>query len=641
MLDVVFAGEVFCDLVFGGTPHLPTPGSEVYADRFAVVAGGTATRCVAAARQGLSTGLFAVIGTDMFGEHVAAELGAVDGLDLRWLRRDPAVHTPVTVAVTNAHDRAFITYEEEGARRPETWEGELPAVRVLHLGIARPLPAWAAELRSRLPTPPARATSSPPPSSTPCCTSGRSPPDCGSPGSARRCPYRLSAAPAAPPPGKAYAPSSTGPRACPTMTGRSSKPPCRGRPGQPPRTRRNPRRRRRHESLRRNGNLPALPPAGYRPATGSVYSDVLAEWKDVSEKDGLLPYLDYTTPTFYDTLTAAVQEMMAGQQTPHSSAGPSRPTTHPSSRAGRAGTRTDGCHRTPHHHAQAPGRVQWKGYLYALPALTVLTLFLLVPLGQLVQISLYRWDGLSGSTWAGLSNYTEIAPNPQLRDGFVHSLVLILFYAVIPTALALVLAAVTTRAARLRGVSSFRAVIFLPQIVAMVVTATAWTAIYAPDGVLNTLLRAVGLKAVTRAWLGDFHTALPAVGLIGTWLEIGLCLVLFLAGIGQIPRELYEAAKVDGAGPVREFFTVTLPGLRGQLTVALTLTVIAALRTFDLVYITTHGGPGNSTSLPAFEVYNRAFNTGQAGSACAIAVVLTLIILVITFLITKLQPEDQ
>ncbi|MFI0821184.1 carbohydrate ABC transporter permease [Streptomyces sp. NPDC021098] len=308
--------------------------------------------------------------------------------------------------------------------------------------------------------------------------------------------------------------------------------------------------------------------------------------------------------------------------------------------------------RTPAHKrpAEAPrrrrpagrrGRIQAKGYLYLLPAFTVLAVFLLVPLGQLVQISLYHWDGLSGSTWAGLANYTEIARSPQLRASFVHSLVLIVFYAVIPTALALMLAGVTTRAARLRGASFFRAVIFLPQVVAMVVTATAWTAIYAPDGVLNTLLRTIGLKSVTRAWLGDFGTALPAVGLIGTWLEIGLCLVLFISGIGQIPRELYEAAKVDGAGAVREFFAVTLPGLRGQITVALTLTVIAALRTFDLVYITTHGGPGDSTSLPAFEVYNRAFSTGQVGSACAIAVVLTLIILLVTYAITKLQPKED
>ncbi|MCW7945185.1 sugar ABC transporter permease [Streptomyces hygroscopicus] len=292
---------------------------------------------------------------------------------------------------------------------------------------------------------------------------------------------------------------------------------------------------------------------------------------------------------------------------------------------------------------RAPGRrrIQWTGYLYALPALTVLALFLLVPLGQLVQISLFKWDGLSASTWAGISNYTGILEDPALVSSFAHAFVLVLFYSAIPISLALLLAAVTTRTARLRGVSVFRTILFLPQVVATVVIATAWTAVYAPDGVLNGLLEAVGLQQVTRAWLGDFSTALPAVGLIGSWLETGLCLVLFLAGIGQIPRELYEAAKVDGAGAVREFFAVTLPGLRGQIAVALTLTVIAALRTFDLVYVATHGGPGNATSVPAIEVYNRAFNTGQVGSACAIAVVLTLVILALTYGITRLQPEEE
>ncbi len=286
-------------------------------------------------------------------------------------------------------------------------------------------------------------------------------------------------------------------------------------------------------------------------------------------------------------------------------------------------------------------RVQWSGYLYVLPALAVLAAFVLVPLGQLIQISLYRWDGLSASTWAGLSNYSDIAHDPVVRAGFAHCLILIVFYAFIPIALALLLTAVMTRAARLRGVSVFRTLLFLPQVVATVVVATAWAAIYAPDGVLNSALDAVGLHAVTRAWLGDFSTALPAVGLVGSWLEIGLCLVLFLAGIGRIPRERYEAAKVDGAGAVREFFAITLPGLRGHIAVALTLTVIAALHTFDLVYITTHAGPGNATTVPAIEVYNRAFNTGQVGSACAVAVVLTLLILLLTFAINRLRPEED
>jgi raffinose/stachyose/melibiose transport system permease protein len=286
-------------------------------------------------------------------------------------------------------------------------------------------------------------------------------------------------------------------------------------------------------------------------------------------------------------------------------------------------------------------RVQWIGYLYILPALAVLTLFLLIPLGQCVQISLYHWDGLSPSTWAGFDNYLQIARDPVLRSGFLHTLVLIFFYAVLPIAIALALVAIMTRAVKMRGLTAYRVVLFLPQVIASVVVATSWVAIYAPDGVLNRFLDLIGLKVVAQPWLGNFSTALPAVGLIGTWVEIGLCLVLFLAGVTQIPRELYEAARMDGAGVVREFFAVTLPGLRGQVAVALTLTVIAALKSFDLVYVTTHGGPGNATVVPAYLIYDRAFNLSQVGSACALGVVLTVVILLVSLLITRVQGDGS
>jgi raffinose/stachyose/melibiose transport system permease protein len=155
------------------------------------------------------------------------------------------------------------------------------------------------------------------------------------------------------------------------------------------------------------------------------------------------------------------------------------------------------------------------------------------------------------------------------------------------------------------------------------------------------MLRAVGLDGLTRAWLGDFTLALPAVGFVGTWVQMGLCIVLFLAGTSKIPRELYEAARLDGAGPVQEFFAVTLPALRGEISVALTLTVIAALRNFDLVYMTTSGGPGTSTTVPSYEVYRRAFLIGEVGSAAAIAVTLTALIFLLTFVITRVAERGE
>jgi raffinose/stachyose/melibiose transport system permease protein len=279
-------------------------------------------------------------------------------------------------------------------------------------------------------------------------------------------------------------------------------------------------------------------------------------------------------------------------------------------------------------------------YLYVLPAFAMFAVFLGWPFLQTLQYSFYDWDGLSAATWAGLANYSAVLTDPDLRGSFGHALVLMVFYAVAPIVIGLFLTIVISRAHALRGMNVFRTVLFLPQVVASVVVATIWVSIYSQDGLLNQLLRLVGLGALARVWLGDYSFALPAIGFVGTWLNVGLCLVLFLSGVGNIHPSLFEAARLDGAGPLREFFAITLPALRGQVAVALTLTVISALKTFDLVYVTTAGGPGSATAVPAFEAYNRAFTTGQVGSAAAVAVVLTMMIMLVTALIKRIHPKD-
>jgi raffinose/stachyose/melibiose transport system permease protein len=295
----------------------------------------------------------------------------------------------------------------------------------------------------------------------------------------------------------------------------------------------------------------------------------------------------------------------------------------------------------PRARREPPGEPRRVGYLYILPAFAIYGAFVLYPLLQTVWYSLYEWDGISESTFVGFDNYRDVFTSDPLRSAYVHAFVLILFYAVIPVCLALVLVGAISRA-RVRGQAGFRTILFLPQVIPMVVVAVIWRMIYAPnDGSLNEFLRAVGLGSLERAWLGDFTLALPAVGVVGTWVMSGLALVLFIAGIQRIPQSLYDAARVDGAGAVREFFAVTLPNLRGEIAVALTLMTIAALRNFDLVYITTQGGPGNSTSVPAFEVYNRAFQTSQVGSAAAIGFTLALMIFAITFAITRIAERER
>ncbi|MFF1820943.1 carbohydrate ABC transporter permease [Kribbella sp. NPDC058245] len=279
-----------------------------------------------------------------------------------------------------------------------------------------------------------------------------------------------------------------------------------------------------------------------------------------------------------------------------------------------------------------PGEPRRVGYLYILPALLVYGAFLLYPLIRAVHLSLFEWDGITLGKFVGLSNYADVVRDAGLRAAFGHALVLIVFYAVLPVVIGLALATVLQRA-RVRGLGFFRTIVFLPQVVAMVVVAVAWRNIYSPDGPLNDVLGG------SRGWLGDYTFALPAVGVIGTWVETGLVTVLLMAGMARIPAERYEAARLDGAGPVAEFFAVVLPAVRGEIAVAVTLTVIAALRTFDLVYVTTSGGPGTSTSVPSYEVYHRAFELGQVGSAAAIGVCLTVLIFAITLGVNRLADR--
>lgn len=288
-----------------------------------------------------------------------------------------------------------------------------------------------------------------------------------------------------------------------------------------------------------------------------------------------------------------------------------------------------------------PGEPRAIGYLYLLPALLVYGAFVLLPLGHSVLLSFYEWDGITEGTWIGLSNYQDLITDSQTRAAFLHALILILFYSILPVAIGLLLAALISRT-DLRGLTWFRTILFLPQVVPLVVVAVIWSYIYAPGtGPLNEGLRAVGLDGLTRSWLGDFSWALPSVGLVGTWVQYGLCMVLFIAGVQKIPTSLYDAACVDGAGPGHEFLAVTLPNLRNEIAVALTLTIIASLRNFDLVYLTTKGGPGNATSVPAFEVYNQAFEVGQVGFASAIGVVLALIIFAITGVVNRIAEARE
>jgi len=289
-----------------------------------------------------------------------------------------------------------------------------------------------------------------------------------------------------------------------------------------------------------------------------------------------------------------------------------------------------------------PGEHAGKGWLYLLPAFLVYFVFTFLPILETIRTSLFDWDGISPTRqFVGLQNYTRLIADSQFLTAFFHNLVFIIFYCIIPILVGLLLASLLTRR-KIKGFTFFRTVLFIPQVISMVVVGVVWRWIFNPTfGPLNVLLRTAGLQIWAKAWLGDFTWALPAVGSIGTWVQYGFCMILFLAGMQRISEEYYEASSLDGANAFQQFIHITIPGLRPEIGVALITTIIAALRVFDLVFTTTRGGPGDSTLVTGFLIYRSAFLQKDMGYASAIATILTVVILSISLLIRRFSSDSK
>lgn len=266
-------------------------------------------------------------------------------------------------------------------------------------------------------------------------------------------------------------------------------------------------------------------------------------------------------------------------------------------------------------------------YLLILPGMAFYSLFVILPIIGTLSLSLFQWDGLTTPIWVGLDNFAEVITDPETLAAFLVSITFILFSCLLPVAISLILVAAMTRA-RVRGLSFFRLAFFLPYTLALAVVAIAWRWLYALDGSINDVIRMLLGTSAARPFLGDFFWALPALGVVSVWVTFGFVVVLLLAGAQHIPKDLYDQARVDGAGPVSEFFAVTLPGLRYELAVSLTMTLIFSLRMFDLPLMTTQGGPGYATTTPSLMMYRDVFTNGQVGFGAAIAVLLTIVIFI-------------
>jgi raffinose/stachyose/melibiose transport system permease protein len=280
-------------------------------------------------------------------------------------------------------------------------------------------------------------------------------------------------------------------------------------------------------------------------------------------------------------------------------------------------------------------------YLLLLPGLAFYVAFVLVPIVATVRLSFFRWNGLGTPTWVGLDNYDHVLNDPRTWEAFKVGLVFVGFGCVLPVLVALLLVGLVVRT-KVHGLSFFRFLYFLPYTIALAVVGIAWRWLYALNGSLNEVLRIFLGGDFEKVFLGERGWALPSLGVVAMWGTFGFVLVMLMSGAQHIPRELYDAARVDGAGAVSEFFAVTLPGIKYELRVALVMTFIMSMRMFDLPLIMTGGGPGYETTTPAVLMYNDVFKIREIGPGSVISVLLTVAIFVGVLLINRaVRTEDE
>ena len=253
--------------------------------------------------------------------------------------------------------------------------------------------------------------------------------------------------------------------------------------------------------------------------------------------------------------------------------------------------------------------------------------FLFIPMGFSAYWSFTEFNGLKSPRWVGLDNYAEILGDHRFRSAFRNTVVFVLLGMGIGPVLGLGSALLLNQAIRFRGL--FRAAFFLPVMTSLVVVGSIWRNMLQEQGIINSILGFFGVPG--KAWLGDPSTALPAVAAASIWQGFGFETVVFLAALQAIPRDLYEAAWVDGATGWHRFRYVTLPGLRHAIVFVYVIGIIGSFQVFDQIYVMTQGGPITSTRTIVFDLFDR-FNSLDLGEASAVAYVLVVILGTLSYL---------
>ena len=280
-------------------------------------------------------------------------------------------------------------------------------------------------------------------------------------------------------------------------------------------------------------------------------------------------------------------------------------------------------------------------YLFIIPALSFYLFFWILPLGKLLQYSFTDSNGLTVDfSYIGFENYAKILNNGTLGQSISNTFVYTLIVVALGNALALGLAVLLNK--KLRGMGFYRSAAYIPTLFSAIVVGFIWNYVYTPNnGMIANLLNLLGLDGSSFNFIGNFDTALLAIAIVDVWKNLGVTMVIYLAGLQTVPVEILEASQIDGASNFRQFWSITFPMIASATTINLTLTVINGMKAFDYPYIMTHGGPGRSTYTLMYTVYRLAFTERQYGAACALGVVSFGVMIAITIFFVRLMNQRE
>lgn len=266
-------------------------------------------------------------------------------------------------------------------------------------------------------------------------------------------------------------------------------------------------------------------------------------------------------------------------------------------------------------------------YLFLMPALIVLVIFFFIPFFQTFALSFMDYsNSIYQAQFAGFENYIKLFHSPVfykvLLNTFIYLIVAVPILAIVPLFLAVLLNR------EIRGLTLYKILIYLPVIVSIVVAAIAFKWLYADEGILNFIVTTLELSKI--GWLTDPNWALYSVIIVTIWKGIGYYMMIYLAALMSVPKELYEACEIDGAGFFRKHLTVTIPHIMPTIALVTTISAISAMKVFAEIYVMTKGGPLNSSKTIVYYIYERAFENLDLGFASAMAVVLLVIVLALS-----------